>query len=308
MPRSGIPVIVLNWNGWADSFRCLRSLARTSEASEVWLVDNASTTDLRAEASAFHPGLRAFRWEDNYGFAGGYNRALKIAVREGYEFAYLLNNDASVTPGFLNSVIAMARENDRIAAVGSRVLRDGETSERMKSQTAIVGAGVLVRLRAMEEHGYFDERFFCYCEEVEWCLRLQRQGWLCVACPDSVIIHKGEGSDHDANAIYYRVRNRFLVAELAFGRLGAEEKRRLLYETAVVAEEARRAGEFQRWVAAACGLDDALRGRFGRRQPSPLRLVAGLRLAWCSLRASVGDKLRSLRVVSAGGAGGQAGP
>src|SRR5437660_10262187 len=101
------PVIVLTWNGWHDTFACLRSLQAHGEGCPVWLVDNASDEDRRGEAAALYPGLRTLRWDDNYGWAGGYNRVLRIALGEGYDAVYLLNNDALVTPGFLRAVFAV---------------------------------------------------------------------------------------------------------------------------------------------------------------------------------------------------------
>ena len=118
---TGTPVVVLNWNGWDDTFACLRSLHEHGDGCPVWLVDNASREDRSAEAEALYPGLRVFRWDHNYGWAGGYNRALQIALRDGHEYAYLLNNDCLLTPGTLKSVLDVARSDPSAAAVGSYI-------------------------------------------------------------------------------------------------------------------------------------------------------------------------------------------
>jgi len=173
------PVIILNWNGWDDTFACLRSLRNVGEEGLVWLVDNASTVDRGNEARSLYPGLRVLRWDQNYGYSGGYNRALKLAAREGHKFAYLLNNDCVIAPGFLMPTVRAAEADSRLAVVGSRIVYadhpdflefDGEyhavgacpfyqdTGTRIVKH--VIGAGMLVRLEAMERHGYFDERFF----------------------------------------------------------------------------------------------------------------------------------------------------
>ncbi|MBV9280718.1 MAG: glycosyltransferase, partial [Chloroflexi bacterium] len=80
---SAPPVIILVWNGWEDTFECLRSLLEGGEDCPVWLFDNGSDNDRAAEAAALYPGLRTVRWDRNYGVATGYNRGLRLAASEG---------------------------------------------------------------------------------------------------------------------------------------------------------------------------------------------------------------------------------
>jgi GT2 family glycosyltransferase len=309
-----VPVIILNWNGWDDTLECLRSLRENPEVDQVWLVDNGSFSDRGGDAIAVYPGLRILRWDQNYGYAGGYNRALKVAVQEGFEFAYLLNNDAIVTRNFLSPVVRAARGNDNLAAIGSRVLYadpadsvefdgvihpPGVRPVRNESGTRLVrmvlGAGMLVRLQTMEEFGYFDDRFFCYCEEAEWCFRVRDHGLACAYCADSIIIHKGRKSDRNANTTYYMFRNYFLLFERLNETARKAETRRLLYEAACVAESARRSGNFQEWMAIAMALHDGLLGKFGKRPDRSAKAIPALRLACLSLSAHVHDKWQSLR-------------
>src|SRR5215208_7058788 len=114
------PVIVLNWNGWEDTFNCLRSLAVASDLSAVWLVDNGSETNRAAEALAILPELRLISLSQNIGFAAGMNHAMRIAVAEGYAFAYLLNNDCKVATGFLQAALDAACDS-KVGIVGSRL-------------------------------------------------------------------------------------------------------------------------------------------------------------------------------------------
>ena len=173
-------MIVLNWNGWDDTFACLQSLREHGAGCVVWLVDNASQDDRRADAAALYPGLRTFRWTDNYGWAGGYNRALQIALREGYDSVYLINNDCLLTPGALESVLDVARDNAHAAAIGSYIAYAAAPEwlqfdgvPRAEGDRAVAaglptrrthrlsGAGMLVRMQAMRACGLFDERLFC---------------------------------------------------------------------------------------------------------------------------------------------------
>lgn len=299
-----VPVIILNWNGWDDTLDCVRRLCDLPEAGEIWLVDNASNQDRTAEVQAVCPGLRVFRWDDNYGWAGGNNRALKIAAAEGHEFAYLLNNDCEPSPGFLSAVTDAAAADPKLAAVGSCILYqepagfarfDGEYHDpgarawKPASGFRVVpnvnGAGMLVRLQAMEEAGYFDERYFCYAEETEWCWRTAAHGYRCAICLESVVLHACEGSDVSSNALYYRRRNDFLLMEYAPLEERAARRDRCILGTVLGAKQALRERDPERWLALSAALHDGLAGRFHRRPPAPSRAQLKAFMAYWTLRA-----------------------
>jgi GT2 family glycosyltransferase len=294
---STTPVIVLNWNGWDDTFACLRSLREHGDGAPVWLVDNASRDDRRVEAAALYPGLRTLRWDDNYGWAGGYNRALRIALSEGYDAAYLLNNDCLLTPGALRSAIAVARDEPAAAAVGSyiayaatprwlqfdgRPRPEGEraVADGLSTRKAgrLSGAGMLVRMQALRECGLFDERLFCYWEDTEWCARVREAGWHLVMAGESLLLHRGNGSDVNFNALYYLNRNRYLVRHRAHLRLTPVRELRYILGTLRFAGDLRRAGRGDEARALVAGLWDGWTGKTGRRGSDPPAPVLSLLL------------------------------
>ncbi len=276
-------VIVLNWNRWEHTFACLRSLRAASDVSDMWLVDNGSTDDRGHEARQAAPGVRVVRLNENYGFAGGMNRALRLAASEGYSFAYLLNNDCIVQTGFLQAALDAAQSPD-VVVVGSRiayadsansVFFDGDYHRRDQRSTEQVfdtrrvshvnGAGMLVRLGPLDRCGYFDERFFCYHEEVELCWRLDAAGFSSVIAGGSLIHHHRGSSDVDHNALYYRTRNLFLLAERFGGWAKFRGKLSALYEAALLSRQAGVRADAGRWRALAAAVDDGVRRRFGKR-------------------------------------------
>lgn len=285
---AGTPVIVLNWNGWDDTLACLRSLREHGDGCPVWLVDNASWDDRRAEATGLYPGLRTFRWNDNYGWAGGYNRALRIALREGYDYVYLLNNDCLLTPGALQSVVDVAHGNSDAAAVGSyiayaatpewlqfdgmprtegaRAVADGLTTRRT---CRLSGAGMLVTMRAMLECGLFDERLFCYWDDTEWCVRVREAGWHLLIAGGSLLLHRSNSSDVDFNALYYLHRNRYLARTRADLRFTPVRELRYIFGSLRFAGELRRAGRREEAQAIVAGLWDGWTGKIGRRGSDP---------------------------------------
>ena len=284
----GTPVIVLNWNGWDDTFACLTSLRKHGDGCVVWLVDNASFDDRRAEASRLYPGLRTFRWDDNYGWAGGYNRALRAALHEGYEYVYLLNNDCLVTAGFLQDAVETANEDPRAAAVGSYIAYaaapewlqfDGVPHDEGDRATAqglttrrtlrLSGAGMLVRMQAISKCGLFDERLFCYWEDTEWCARVREAGWHLLIAGGSLLLHRGYGSDVSFNALYYLHRNRYLVRARAALRLPPIRELSNIRSSLRFAGELRRSGRTDEANAIAAGFWDGWTGKHGRRGSPP---------------------------------------
>ena len=281
-----VPVIVLNWNGWDDTKRCLQSLAADPEVTEVWLVDNGSSVDRTGELSAEFPSVRFFRWDKNHGWAGGYNRALRVAADEGAPLAYLLNNDCLVQPGFLGAAVRALRGGEKVATVGSAieymqppgfVMFDGDyhaPGERASGDTAtsrrvveVCGAGMLLDMRAFVEGGAFDERFFLYHEEAEWCRRLERMGWQCLFERESVVVHKNKASDHSLNETYYRTRNWILLMSMMHPRLLPRwwAVTQTVFRSTHGALDALVNRQWRKAGAISSGIVDGLRGRTGER-------------------------------------------
>jgi GT2 family glycosyltransferase len=292
-------IIILNWNGWDDSLACLRSLCDCADVGEVWLVDNGSVTDKSEECRRALPKLRVLMLAHNYGWAGAYNRALQAAAKEGYETAFLLNNDTTVQKGFLAAARDLMAKDAQLAAVGSLIAYDDKVSVKFDGSyhqrgtkqlcqsdsgepwfvSEVNGAGMLVRMKALRTNGYFDERFFCYGEETEWCWRMLQQGWLLAVASSSLIYHKGEATNVNANAHYYRYRNRFLLLEGYKDRVPWRGKAHLALDTLRVAERCWSTANRETFSATLAALRDGLAGHFGPRKEEPPGLawmIAGL--------------------------------
>src|SRR5262249_39704356 len=130
-----------------------------------------------------------------------------------------------------------------------------ERAASAREAPRVCGAGMLIRLEAVRRDGAFDERFFCYLEESDWCRRLVSRDWRFAAADPSVVLHQHGGSDVGGNQLYFRARNQFLLEENA---QGATIRSRLmaLDHGLPEAEAARRDGRDGDWVAIACGLRD----------------------------------------------------
>lgn len=272
-----IPVMILNFNGWDDTVASVRRMLPFVD--KIWVVDNGSALDRSTDLEALSHRVRTLRLSDNFGWAGGYNRALGVLREAGHNAAYLLNNDATLEPGALESAVATLRADPANAAVGSVILTnegrsvwfDGEyhgdkqatdlSAGAVPSRT-LNGAGFVLNLEALEALGGFHEEYFLYHEEADWFSRARDAGWRLLVDRDSRVHHAREGSDTNFNARYYRLRNRFLASRRGICLGSAPERWRHAFLHAL---RALKTPELGARFAAAEAILDGLRARFGRR-------------------------------------------
>jgi GT2 family glycosyltransferase len=212
----------------------------TMEGVEVVIADNGSTDDSLAWLALNYPTLRIVRLERNYGFAGGYNRALREIKSDYY---LLLNNDVEVSDGWLRPLIDTLDAEGDVAAVVPKLLSSEHRDEfeyagasggfidylgypfcrgRILSTTEkdmgqydsrrdiFWGSGAALCCRAEVFHslGGFDEDFFAHMEEIDLQWRMQLSGWRIVVEPRSVVYHLGGGTlKPSAQKIYLNHRN-----------------------------------------------------------------------------------------------------
>lgn len=221
-------VVILNWNGRHFLERFLPSLLRhtPAETADIIVADNASTDDSVAFLRQRYPQVRLIENDANYGFAEGYNRALRQVEADYY---VLLNSDIEVGPHWVEPVIA-ALEADPAAAAAQPKLRafDRPThfeyagaaggfidrlgypfcrgrlfgnveADRGQYDTPCeifwaTGAALFVRADLYRKFGGLDDAFFAHMEEIDFCWRLKNFGYKILYCPASTVYHVGGGT------------------------------------------------------------------------------------------------------------------
>jgi N-acetylglucosaminyl-diphospho-decaprenol L-rhamnosyltransferase len=238
-PAPKLSVLIVNFNGGAYVQGALDSLKRqTRRDFEVILVDNDSTDgsvdnlDTRGL-----PTFTLMRETENHGFARGNNLA---AAQARGRWLALLNPDAAAAPDWLDQIEAgAARHRDvtsfactqismhapsRLDGTGDNYLLWGfpwrggygrPASERPDEGECFspCGASAVYRRDVFLAHGGFDERLFCFCEDVDLGFRLRLQGERCIFLPDAVVHHVGGGLSDKVSgfAVRYGTRNRLWV-------------------------------------------------------------------------------------------------
>lgn len=243
---AGFSIIIVTWNGLHHLKTFLPSVTSTSYKDfEIILADNASTDETKKWVNKFYPEVNIVTFDDNYGYCGGNNRAVKAATKE---ILLFLNNDVEVTPNWLNE-LGTAFENDKnLGAAQPKILDysrkdhfeyagaaggliDGwgytfcrgrifdsveDDHGQYEEQTNIFwasGAALAIRKNLFEELGGFDEDFEFHMEEVDLCWRVQRAGFNIAYIPKSQIYHLGGGSlaMGSPRKVYYNFRNNLFM-------------------------------------------------------------------------------------------------
>ena len=222
-----LSVVILNWNGRRHLERYLPSVvAHTEGDAEVVVADNGSTDDSLQWLRLNYPDVRVIRLDRNYGFAGGYNRALREVESE---YVLLLNSDVEVTAEWWQPLVEVLDTESDVAAVAPKLLADMERTKfeyagaaggfidylgypfcrgRILSNVEedegqydnrrdifwASGAAMCCRREVFEGLGGFDEDFFAHMEEIDLQWRMQLAGWRIVVEPKSVVYHLGGGT------------------------------------------------------------------------------------------------------------------
>lgn len=228
-----VTVVVVNWNSGPLLSRCLAALsAQTRRPERVVVVDNGSTDGSCPEDDAARP-LRVLRLGTNTGFAAGSNRGIREAGD--CEAVALLNPDAFPEPRWLEALLAAAEAHPGHVAFGSRMLAgtpgllDGigdayhvsgrpwrvghhrapsEAAEEAEIFSPCAAAALYRRAELLEAGG-FDERYFCYVEDVDLGFRLRLRGGRCLYVPEAVVTHVGSATSgaHSDFSLYHGHRN-----------------------------------------------------------------------------------------------------
>ncbi len=238
-----VAIVILNWNGksWLEKFLPSVVEHTTLPEYEIVVADNGSTDDSINFTQTNYPNITIVALDKNYGFTGGYNRALKEVEAK---YFVLLNSDVEVSKNWLNILTTQMESDDNIAACQPKILAYNDknsfeyagasggfidslgfpfcrgriffTAEKDTQQynttTNIfwaTGACLMIRADLYKQTGGLDEDFFAHMEEIDLCWRLQNLGYKIQVVPDAVVYHVGGGTLAQGNPrkTFYNYRN-----------------------------------------------------------------------------------------------------
>ena len=257
MKEPKIAIIIINWNTYQLTFNCLKSLkACTYNNKTIFLVDNGSEDGSGDKIALEFPDINFIKNEINEGFTGANNKALKVILKQNFDYVLLLNNDTVVKPNFLSLLEATMESDKNLAATQPLILDYPNTNTiwnaggsfnsffclfntrckgmiynpKLKIGTStqwISGCCVMVKIAVIKKVGLLDDRFFAYFEDADWSIRMTNLGYKLGVVPESIIYHHSSGSTKKNNsssegslspyAHYLNVRNHiYLIKKHTF--------------------------------------------------------------------------------------------
>ncbi len=242
-----VSIVILNWNGKAYLKQFLPLVIRYTNlpGAEIVIADNGSTDDSVNYLKKEWPDIRIIVLDTNYGFSGGYNRALEQLDST---YFLLLNSDIEVTPGWLEPMLKQMEIGSHVAACSPKI-KDFNNRSHFEYAGAAggfidkygypfcrgrifdhleedlgqyddplevfwgSGACLLIRSDLYRKEGGLDEGFFAHMEEIDLCWRLKRKGYEIHYVPGSTIYHVGGGTLDRGNPMktFLNFRNNLLL-------------------------------------------------------------------------------------------------
>jgi len=212
-------LIIVSFNTRRYLAECLKSIKEHTNINQdlkVWVVDNHST-DGSVQLIKSYGWIQGIFNQKNRGYGAACNQGIRSSAGK---FIFLINSDTQFTPGWLQPLVKTLDSYSKIAVVGPRLVNPegflvgvgvvgvnakpilrgwGEPDEPNRYQEystclSVGGACMGIKRELLPRLGYFDENFFHYFEETDYCYNARSHGYQVVYCPQSKVIHRVYGS------------------------------------------------------------------------------------------------------------------
>jgi hypothetical protein len=231
MAEPGLEVVIVSYRSRDLLRSCLASLRDhpSRRGMRIHVVDNASRDGTVEMVRAEFSQVELIALAENLGFAAANN----LAIRGGTApYVLALNPDTRVTAGALDHMLDLMDRNPSIGISGCRLEREDGTFDHAAKRSfptpigalghflrvgrregspgwlsqyrapdvergpidAVNGAFMLVRRKALDEVGLFDERYWLYMEDLDLCYRFVQAGWLVWYEPEATVVHVKAGT------------------------------------------------------------------------------------------------------------------
>jgi GT2 family glycosyltransferase len=250
-----VSFVVVNRNTAALLIRCLNHIfqSRLPQIPQVIVVDNGSTDDSVAQVRSSYPDAEIIEAGRNLGFAAANNRA--FAISRG-KFIMLVNTDAMLEPECAGRLLDLMKADPRVGMAGPQLLNDDgspqtsfESVPTLATETlnrsllkrlfpkrypgkrvhldcctqvdALIGAVMMIRRKAVDEIGGFDEDYFFFLEETDLAVRMRRAGWKVMHDPTTNAVHLqgATAKTYRADARIEFYRSRYLFFRKHYGAI-----------------------------------------------------------------------------------------
>lgn len=217
-----ILVIIVTYNGMKWLERCLGSVRASEMPADLYVWDNDSTDGSADFVQSRFPESRLVRSADNLGFAEANNMGMCYALDKGYDYVYLLNQDAWIEPSTLGTLVAAHQAHPGFAVLSplqmtaglevldkqfEKLLKRWPVGPAMTEPVAVrrvMAAHWLVSRKALEKVGLFSDLFPIYGNDDNWCDRARYHGFKIGIVPDARAVHDRAYREEPKEKIIFR--------------------------------------------------------------------------------------------------------
>lgn len=241
-----VSIVIVNWNGINDTVECLQSVLKIRYHNyRIIIVDNGSANNEAKKLRLMFndPRISIIELKRNLGFAIASNVGIRISLQQGADYIMLLNNDTIVDEQFMIRLLKAAEGSPRIGILSPKIYyyhdrkriwyAGGKTNlyfrhkiigiceedrgqyDLSKETDYVLGACMLIKRMVFERIGLLAREYFYGPDDVDFCIRATRNGFICYYVAQSVIWHKESGSIKRHNMmkrkLFYIIRNAIML-------------------------------------------------------------------------------------------------
>ena len=241
-------IIIIHFNNYKSTFSCIESILKSDNLNfHIVIVNNNVLTDSFKDLKktfSNNKDISLLNLNANLGYAGGLNKGIKFSLNNpDCKYLWLLNNDVYISKNSLNELIIQDQFSKNNAIIGSKVLNTNNTIQSLgcklnkfnmvtyhnykncnnnkdyydiRNIDYIHGCSMFFRKDIINIVGYFEEKYFLYYEDVDYCLRASCKNVSLIIAQKSEVFHKENTSVKKTNFQYLSTVNRIVFAKKFF--------------------------------------------------------------------------------------------
>jgi len=224
MKQSKIFVIILNYNGKGTLRECLDSVFKADYPGlEIVLVDNNSIDGSFEEMKKRFSRVHFIKNSENLGFSAGNNVGIRFALERMADYVFLLNNDAWVKKDIFHKLIQFSKKHPRTGIISPLILKPDESiwfsggeidwvrmrtrhvNDNRVNSDYVTGCAMLIKKEVFAKTGLFDEDYFLYYEDADFCVRAKNADFDVKIDREAVAYHREVSEIGNLNKTYWLV-------------------------------------------------------------------------------------------------------
>ncbi len=234
--------VVLNYKRAQSTVECIQSLKMsTDEIQEIIVVDNASCDESVEYITKNIPEIKIIESKRNLGYTGGMNLGLRCALENQPEYIWIMNSDVLVKENTLEYLLQEIEKKPNIGAASGTIYyypnknkiwyaggnlvywrasaftsyKRPKPEDESRIVSFLSGCSIIIRVKALQNVGLFDERYFMFNEDAELSSRIKKKKYELLYVPGAVLYHRVDKELNTPFRLYYSTRNRLLFLETA---------------------------------------------------------------------------------------------